>query len=41
MLSFLKRNGKLQELSGIYGLSYPSIRKRLDALIAKVKLLKL
>lgn len=33
---FLQASGSLKELAGIYGVSYPTIRLRLDRLIAKV-----
>jgi hypothetical protein len=40
-LMFLKRfvlaSGSLKELAGEYGVSYPTVRLRLDRLIAKVK----
>ena len=43
-LSFIKRfvlaSGSLKELSGVYGISYPTIRLRLDRLIEKIKLLE-
>ena len=42
-LAFLKRfvlaSGSLKELAGAYGVSYPTIRLRLDRLIEKVKIL--
>ena len=42
-LSFVKRfvlaSGSLKELARVYGVSYPTIRLRLDRLIEKVKLL--
>jgi hypothetical protein len=42
-LSFIKRfvlaSGSLKELAGAYGISYPTVRLRLDRLIQKVKLL--
>jgi len=42
-LSFIKRfllaSGSLKELAGAYGISYPTVRLRLDRLIEKVKLL--
>jgi hypothetical protein len=42
-LSFIKRfvlaSGSLKELAGVYGISYPTVRLRLDRLIEKVKLL--
>jgi len=40
-LQFLKRlllaSGSLKDLAEIYGVSYPTVRNRLDRLIAKVK----
>ena len=42
-LSFMKRfllaSGSLKELASVYGISYPTVRLRLDRLIEKVKLL--
>ena len=42
-LSFIKRfvlaSGSLKELATTYGISYPTVRLRLDRLIEKVKLL--
>lgn len=42
-LAFLKRfllsGGTLKEVAGIYGISYPTVRLRLDRLIQKVRLL--
>jgi hypothetical protein len=42
-LSFIKRfvlaSGSLKELAGAYGISYPTVRLRLDRLIQKIKLL--
>jgi len=42
-LAFLKRfllsGGTLKELAGIYGISYPTVRLRLDRLIQKVEML--
>jgi hypothetical protein len=42
-ISFIKRfvlaSGSLKELATVYGISYPTIRLRLDRLIEKVKLL--
>lgn len=42
-LSFLKRfllaSGSLKQLAAAYGISYPTVRLRLDRLIEKVKLL--
>jgi hypothetical protein len=42
-LSFIKRfvlaSGSLKDLAMVYGISYPTIRLRLDRLIEKIKLL--
>lgn len=42
-LSFIRRfvlaSGSLKEIAGIYGISYPTVRLRLDRLIEKIKLL--
>ena len=42
-LSFIKRfvlaSGSLKELATVYGISYPTVRLRLDRLIEKIKLL--
>lgn len=42
-VSFIKRfvlaSGSLKELANVYGISYPTVRLRLDRLIEKVKLL--
>jgi hypothetical protein len=42
-LSFIKRfvlaSGSLKELATVYGISYPTVRLRLDRLINKIKLL--
>jgi len=42
-LAFLKRflmaSGSLKELASVYGISYPTVRLRLDRLIEKVKVL--
>lgn len=42
-LAFLKRfvlaSGSLKDLAAAYGISYPTVRLRLDRLIGKVKLL--
>ena len=42
-LAFLKRfivsSGSLKELARIYGISYPTVRLRLDRLIEKIKVL--
>ena len=41
-LSFIKRfilaSGSLKEIAGLYGVSYPTVRLRLDRLIQKIKL---
>ena len=43
-LSFLKRfllaSGSLKELAGVYKITYPTIRLRLDRLIEKVKIIE-
>lgn len=42
-LSFIKRfvlaSGSLKDLAGIYGISYPTVRLRLDRLIGKIRVL--
>jgi hypothetical protein len=42
-LSFIRRfllaSGSLKEVAALYGISYPTVRLRLDRLIEKVKLL--
>lgn len=42
-LAFIKRfllaSGSLKELAAVYGISYPTVRLRLDRLIAKIKIL--
>ncbi len=42
-LSFIRRfvlaSGSLKEIAGIYGISYPTVRLRLDRLIAKIQIL--
>ena len=41
-VSFIKRfvlaSGSLKEIAGIYGVTYPTVRLRLDRLIQKIKL---
>ena len=41
-VSFIKRfvlaSGSLQEIAGIYGVTYPTVRLRLDRLIQKIRL---
>jgi len=43
-LAFIKRfiltSGSLKELARIYGISYPTVRLRLDRLIEKIKILE-
>jgi len=43
-LVFIKRfvlaSGSLKQLAGFYGISYPTVRLRLDRLIEKIKLLE-
>lgn len=36
---FLVASGSLKELAGAYGISYPTVRLRLDRLIEKIKIL--
>jgi hypothetical protein len=40
VLSILKASGSLKELARLYGISYPTVRNRLDTLIDKVKALE-
>jgi hypothetical protein len=35
-INFIKTGGSLKELAGIYGISYPTIRNHIDALIEKL-----
>ena len=37
ILSLLKASGSLKELAARYGISYPTVRNRLDSLIEKVE----
>ena len=37
VLGILKSSGSLKELARLYGISYPTVRNRLDGLIEKVK----
>ena len=37
VISLLKSSGSLKEMARLYGISYPTMRNRLDALIEKVK----
>lgn len=36
MLAFILRSGSLKEMSRLYGVSYPTVRNRLDDLIARL-----
>jgi hypothetical protein len=36
-IAFLKSSGSLKDMARTYGVSYPTVRNRLDALIEKVK----
>ena len=40
ILSLLKSSGSLKDLARVYGISYPTVRNRLDVLIEKVKSLE-
>jgi len=40
LLMFIKSNGSLKDLARIYGISYPTVRNRLDALMDKIKKLE-
>lgn len=40
ILSLLQASGSLKELSALYGISYPTVRNRLDSLIARVEQIK-
>lgn len=37
IVEFVKSSGSLKEMAGHFGLSYPSVRNRLDELIKKIK----
>ena len=37
VLGFLKSSGSLKELARLYGISYPTVRNRLDALIERIR----
>lgn len=37
LLSFTKASGSLKDLARIYGISYPTVRNRLDALMERIK----
>ena len=40
ILSLLKSSGSLKDMARLYGISYPTVRNRLDVLIEKVKSLE-
>ncbi len=40
ILNLLTSGGSLKELASLYGISYPTVRNRLDALIEKVQSLQ-
>jgi hypothetical protein len=40
ILKLIEASGSLKELASIYGISYPTIRNRLDSLIEKISLIK-
>lgn len=40
VLNLLKSRGSLKDLARIYGVSYPTVRNRLDALIERVEVLE-
>ena len=40
VLNFLESSGSLKDLARLHGVSYPTIRNRLDALIDRVKSLE-
>ena len=35
-LAFIQRSGSLKEMAKLYGVSYPTVRNRLDDLIARL-----
>ena len=35
-LAFIRRSGSLKEMAKLYGVSYPTVRNRLDDLIARL-----
>ena len=37
ILSFVRHSGSLKEMAKLYGVSYPTVRNRLDDLIAKLR----
>jgi hypothetical protein len=40
ILRLIEASGSLKELAGLYGISYPTIRNRLDSLIGTIAELK-
>lgn len=38
MKNFILASGSLKEVAGIYGVTYPTVRLRLDKLIQKIKI---
>jgi hypothetical protein len=40
ILKLIRASGSLKELAGLYGISYPTVRNRLDSLIEKIALIK-
>jgi hypothetical protein len=40
ILKLIRASGSLKELAGQYGISYPTVRNRLDSLIEKIELIK-
>jgi len=37
ILEFIKASGSLKEMAGLLGLSYPTVRNRLDEIIERIK----
>ena len=37
ILDFIKASGSLKEMAGLLGLSYPTVRNRLDEIIERIK----
>ena len=40
LLNLVKCSGSLKDLARVYGVSYPTVRNRLDALIGRIKALE-
>jgi len=40
VISFLRSSGSLKDLASLYGVSYPTVRNRLDALIERINRLE-